>query len=474
MDQLVLKELIENKNYCRKAIPYLYSELFSRYEDQLIYRGIKQHIVKYKNLPTYTTLKLFFSNLTSINEDSFENIQNRINEIENEKSEEHDLTWLIDETENWCVNRAFSNALIKSVEITKDPSKNKGEAIDLMKKALTISFNPTIGIEFYNEDDIDERYEKYHEKRVKFPTHLKQLNWLTGGGLSPKTLSVLLGGTHSGKTNAMISLAMGLMENGVDVLYVTLEMSKEEITKRMDANSLNVPINDIDQVSKTNFKGGLMKKNKKTNGRLIVEEFPTSTANVDHIRALLEDLNIKKDFRPQVIFVDYINIMQSARFNEGNSYTLIKSISEELRGLAVEGEYALVSATQTNKDGQKSSNPDMADTAESFGLPVTVDLYIAIISNDDLIEQKIQLWKCLKNRLTGIINKVIPIRTEFQYARLSDMTRDEVENRGLEDIQGLSGTLLKKEESKELIKGIKVNNIKKDIENLSTEDEEIF
>jgi replicative DNA helicase len=433
MEFLVLKQLVENKHYTRKVLPFLKDDFFDDFEDRFILKVVKGFVSKYKKIPTYTVLKLAAKKSNKLNEKTFESVIGRIDEISKYDNEDFDLDYLIDETEEWCKNKALENAVIKSADILHDGNENKTQIHDLVKDALKVSFDTRIGVDYFDEQEISDRWDRYRKVDIKFPSGVEKLDRITKGGFKKKSLSVYLAGTHGGKTAAKISNCSHLVKKGYNALYISLEIDEDEISKRIDANLLNVKINDVDEIPKDEYESRLKKlKKEKGYGDVFVRELPTSVGSCNHIRLILEELKLKKDFIPDVIFVDYINIMASTRFTKmGDSYAMVKAIAEELRGLAVEYDVAIVTSTQTNRGGYNSSDLDMADTAESFGLPQTADLMIALISNEELYDQGIQIWKILKNRLTGIVNFRFTTKTEFEYSRITsvdDSEEDKIEN----------------------------------------------
>ena len=420
MEHVILAELIKNKQYMKKVIPYILPEYFDDYIDQTIFKITRSYIAKYKNLPSYSAIAVAVNNMDNLNEAAYEKI---INKIESLKSynELNEFDWLVDETERFCQTKALENAVVKASEILENKDRSKFYSIkSSIEDALKVNFNRTIGIEYFAEKDIKERWDYYNEKKKKFKTHLSKLNYATGGGFEEKKLHVFFGDTHVGKTMTLTSLAAGFVKNGYDVLYVSLEMSREDICKLIDANYTDIQINELVTLGKDTYTKRLYDLKSKGVGRLFVEEFPTGNAGTNNIRALLDDLKYKKNFNPQIIIIDYLNLMRCDRYSEGNSYTLVKGVSEEVRGLGVEGKYCMISATQTNRQGAKSSDIEMTDTAESYGLPQTVDLLVSLNSSKTLKEQNILIFKVNKNRLFGITDYKFPVTTNFEYARLLD------------------------------------------------------
>tara|TARA_B100000123_G_scaffold24006_1_gene16553 strand:+ start:566 stop:1741 length:1176 start_codon:yes stop_codon:yes gene_type:complete len=320
--------------------------------------------------------------------------------VENIETDDTPLDWLIDETEKWCKDRAIYIAVMDSIEVLDEKSKRStGEIPDLLKDALSVSFDTHIGHD--QLEDADERFEFYNTEEEKMPFDLEYFNKITKGGLPNKTLNICLAGTGVGKSLFMCHMASNCLLMGKNVLYITMEMSEERIAERIDANTMNVPMKELPDVSKKEYDKKIQRIKNKTKGKLIVKEYPTAAAHVGHFRHLLQELNIKKDFRPDIIFIDYLNICASHRIRPGsgaNSYTLVKSIAEELRGLAVEYDVPMVSATQTTRSGYGSTDIGLEDTSESFGLPATADLMFALITSDELEDLDQLVVKQLKNR----------------------------------------------------------------------------
>jgi replicative DNA helicase len=344
------------------------------------------------------------------------------------KIEEIDDEWLYNKTEKWCQDRALFNAVMESISIIdgKHQDLTKNALPDILTKALSVSFDTNIGHDYL--ENVESRYDFYHSEEEKVPFDLEMLNLITKGGLSNKSLNIALAGTGVGKSLFMCHVAAGALSAGKNALYITMEMSEERIAERIDANLLDIPIGELDTLSKDHFVERVGTLKKKTNGKLIVKEYPTGSANANHFRALLNELKLKKSFVPDIIFIDYLNICASSRIKMGgstNSYTYIKAIAEELRGLAVEFDLPIVSATQTTRTGYSSSDPGLEDTSESFGLPATADLMFALVSNEELDAQGQIMVKQLKNRYNDPNNnKRFVIGIERAKMRLYDVDGD--------------------------------------------------
>ena len=397
IENTIIKNLIQNDTYTRKVIPFIKSEYFTESSEKLIFEEISNYFDKYTKSPTVEALLINLDNVTSKG-DAIVKSSKQL--VENIKADDTPLDWLIDETEKWCKDRAIYIAVMDSIEVLDEKSKRStGEIPDLLKDALSVSFDTHIGHD--QLEDADERFEFYNTEEEKMPFDLEYFNKITKGGLPNKTLNICLAGTGVGKSLFMCHMASNCLLMGKNVLYITMEMSEERIAERIVANTMNVPMKELPDVSKKEYDKKIQRIKNKTKGKLIVKEYPTAAAHVGHFRHLLQELNIKKDFRPDIIFIDYLNICASHRIRPGsgaNSYTLVKSIAEELRGLAVEHDVPMVSATQTTRSGYGSTDIGLEDTSESFGLPATADLMFALITSDELEDLDQLVVKQLKNR----------------------------------------------------------------------------
>ena len=395
---LILTNLLCNEQYVRKVTPFLKSEYFTEFNYRIIFDELHAYINKYNSLADKNILYIELEKRTDLTDDGFQQVKGIIESI---ICEEQELPWLLDTTEKWCQERAIYLALMESIKIAdgQDDKKDKGSIPHVLTEALGVSFDTHIGHDYIS--DSEERYETYHKEEQKIPFDLDLFNKITKGGLPNKTLNVALAGTGVGKSLFMCHVASSVLLQGKNVLYITLEMAEEKIAERIDANLLNVNIQDLKQLPKVMFDNKIGNLQKKTQGKVIIKEYPTAGAHTGHFRALINDLKLKKNFTPDIIFVDYLNICASSRYRSGtniNSYTLVKSIAEELRGLAVEFSLPIVSATQTTRAGFGSSDPDLTDTSESFGLPATADLMFALISTEELEGLNQIMVKQLKNR----------------------------------------------------------------------------
>ena len=395
---LILRNLLHSEEYIRKVIPFIKAEYFEDTNQRIVFEEILKFVEEYNQPATAEVLCIETEKRKDINDTSFKEITHLIGCLENVPTE---FNWLVDTTEKWCRDRAIYLALMESIHIAdgNDEKKNRDSIPTILSDALAVSFDTHVGHDYLL--DYEKRYESYHRKEEKIEFDLEYFNKITKGGLPNKTLNIALAGTGVGKSLFMCHVASSALLQGRNVLYITLEMAEERIAERIDANLLNVPIQDISELPKSMFESKVNNLAKKTQGTLIIKEYPTASAHAGHFKSLLNELALKKSFRPDIIFIDYLNICSSSRFRGGsnvNSYTLVKSIAEELRGLAVEFNVPIVSATQTTRSGYGSSDVELTDTSESFGLPATADLMFALISTEELEELGQILVKQLKNR----------------------------------------------------------------------------
>jgi len=393
----ILQNLVNNDEYCRKTIPFIDRAYFTEEKDKILFDLIRDHIDKYNDAPAPIALQLMLDEL-QVSDMIFKEIGDTINVLDSVEDINQD--WLIDHTEKWCKDKAIYNAVLESIQIIDGKTqKDKGALPKLLQDALAVSFDNHIGHDFI--DDYEERFDFYQKKEERIPFHLEKFNQITKGGLPNKTLNIALAGTGVGKSLFMCDVAASHLMMGKNVLYITLEMAEEKIAERIDANLLNTNIQQVSEMPKDLFVRKIQKIQKKTTGKLIVKEYPTASANANHFRHLLQELMLKRNFIPDIIYIDYLNICSSSRIKHGanvNSYSYIKSIAEELRGLAVENNVPIVSATQTTRSGYTNTDVGLEDTSESFGLPATADFMFALISTEELEELDQILVKQLKNR----------------------------------------------------------------------------
>jgi len=398
IETTILRNLVFNEEYARKTIPFIQSDFFEERSEKIIFDEIVSFITKYDSAITLEALNIEVENRTDLTAEEVKNINDISKEL-NDSPIDHQ--WLLDTTEKWCRDRAIYLALMESIHIAdgEDDKRNRDAIPSILSDALAVSFDNNIGHDYIlNSDD---RYEYYHRTEDKIPFDLEYFNKITKGGLPNKTLNIALAGTGVGKSLFMCHFASSVLLQGKNVLYITLEMAEEKIAERIDANLLNTPIQNLTDLPKPMFDKKVKKISKKTQGQLIIKEYPTASAHSGHFKALLNELALKKSFKPDIIFIDYLNICASSRYSKTanvNSYSYIKAIAEELRGLAVETNVPIVSATQTTRSGFGSSDVDLTDTSESFGLPATADLMFALISTEELEGLGQIMVKQLKNR----------------------------------------------------------------------------
>jgi replicative DNA helicase len=418
---LILKNLLYSEEYGRKVLPFIKKGYFENTSQQVVFEEISKFLTQYNKLASKEILCIEIENRSDINESSFKEVIDVVDQLEETTSE---LSWLIDTTEKWCRDRAIYLALMESIYIAdgNDEERNRDAIPSILSEALGVSFDNHVGHDYLN--DYEERYEAYNRKEDKIEFDLEYFNKITKGGLPNKTLNIALAGTGVGKSLFMCHVASSVLLHGKNVLYITLEMAEEKIAERIDANLLNVPIQDISGLPKVMFENKMTKLAEKTQGSLIIKEYPTASAHSGHFRALLNELALKKSFRPDIIFIDYLNICASSRYRGNlsvNSYSYIKAIAEELRGLAVEANVPIVSATQTTRSGYGSSDVELTDTSESFGLPATADLMFALISSEELENLGQIMVKQLKNRYNDpTMNKRFVVGIDRAKMRLYD------------------------------------------------------
>lgn len=401
LETTILKNLIYNENFSRKVLPFLKPEYFLDNTEKTVFAEIYEFINQYKNLPTKEALVINFTEKKNLTAEQVGSAIEMLNEIHLAKDEPTEQQWLMDQTEKFCQDKAIYNAIMESVSILDDKKgvKSKGEIPKLLSDALGVTFDNNIGHDYIN--DSDSRYDFYHRVEEKIRFDLDLFNKITKGGLPSKTLNIAMAGTGVGKSLFMCHVAASCLSQGQNVLYITMEMAEERIAERIDANLLNVTMNELHTATKSEYDRKFQALRAKTHGKLIIKEYPTASASVLHFRALLNDLALKKNFKPDIIFIDYLNICCSARIKPGsnvNSYSYVKSIAEELRGLAVEYDLPIMSATQTTRSGYTNTDPGLEDTSESFGLPATADFMFALISTEELEQLNQIMVKQLKNR----------------------------------------------------------------------------
>ena len=420
LEYTIIKNLVCNDEYRRQVFPYLKVSYFESDTNLTLFKLIKSFIEKYEKCPTKESLEVDLQGASHLSEETFKNVSSAIRNLEKDDS---DYKWLVDTTEEWCRNRAIYLSLLESIKIAEGDNKQKdmGSIPTILSDAISVAFDNKVGHDYL--DDYQVRYDFYNRVETKIPFDLAMFNKITKGGLTNKSLNVALAGTGVGKSLFMCHVAASTLLQGKNVLYITCEMSEEKIAERIDANLLRVPIQDIASLPRKMYESKVNNLMKKTSGKLIIKEYPTASAHVGHFRSLLSDLSLKKSFKPDIIFVDYLNICTSQRFKASfvNSYTLVKGIAEELRGLAVEQNVPVVSATQTTRSGYGSTDIDLTDTSESFGLPATADLMFALISTEESEQLGQILVKQLKNRYNDLtINKRFAVGIDRAKMKLYD------------------------------------------------------
>jgi len=421
----ILSNLLHDEVYARKVLPFIRDEYFEERTDRVVFQQIAEYVKAYDGLPTKEVLHIEAEKRDDLTQDEFSLVENLIDALHESTSER---AWAEDTTESWCKERAIYLALMKSIQIADgQDEKHSNDAIpDILKDALSVGFDQHVGHDYI--DDSEGRYEYYHRKENKIEFDLEMFNKITAGGVSNKTLNIALAGTGVGKSLFMCHYASSVLLQGKNVLYVTCEMAEEKIAERIDANLLNTNIKEVAELPKTVFEKKVNKLREKTQGKLIIKEYPTASAHVGHFRSLLSELKLKKNFTPDIIFIDYLNICASSRYRSAvnvNSYNYVKAIAEELRGLAVEFDVPIFSATQTTRSGFTSTDPDLTDTSESFGLPATADLMIALISSDELEQLGQIMVKQLKNRYNDpTYNKRFVVGIDRPKMRLYDCEQE--------------------------------------------------
>ena len=404
LEQKILKHLILDEEYTRKTLPFIKGEYFQESSEKLLFSEIESYVNKYNTMPTQEALAIEIDKRINLTDEQHKKTIALVKQITIDP-EVSDTKWLIDATEDFCQEKAIYNGIMQSIQILDDKNKNNAEKLDkgsipkILADALSVSFDNHIGHDFI--DDAETRYDFYHKVERRIPFDLDYLNRITKGGLAEKSLNIVLAGTGVGKSLFMCHCAAANLTMGKNVLYITMEMAEERIAERIDANLMNVELDRLIGMPKDVYLKKVESLREKTKGKLIIKEYPTASANVNHFAHLLNELKLKRQFIPDIIYIDYLNICSSSRMKMGssiNSYTYIKAIAEELRGLAVEHKLPIVSATQTTRSGFTNSDVGLEDTSESFGLPATADLMFALISTDELADLNQIMVKQLKNR----------------------------------------------------------------------------
>ena len=429
IEKTALSNLISNENYARKVIPFIKGDYFDVREERIVFEEILKFVDKYNKIPTKTSLGIEVENRKDLTETDHKKIVELIQTLD---ASDVDFDWLVDTTEKLCKDKAIYNAIVDGIKIIdgKDEKRNPDAIPEILTEALGVSFDNSVGHDYLG--DSDNRFDFYHKIEEKIPFDLEFFNKVTKGGLPPKTLNIALAGTGVGKSLFMCHVASSCLSQGKNVLYITLEMAEERIAERIDANLMNITIDDLHDLPKKMFQDKISRITKKTSGKLIVKEYPTASAHSGHFRGLIKELAIKKSFKPDIVFVDYLNICASSRFKGAqnvNSYMYVKAIAEELRGLAVETNVPFMSATQTTRTGFVSSDIGLEDTSESFGLPATADFMFALISTEELEDLNQICIKQLKNRYNDpTMNKRFVVGVDRAKMKLYDVAQSAQED----------------------------------------------
>ena len=426
IERTALTQLVTNEQYARKVLPFMKGDYFSDKTERTVFEEITKFVDKYNKIPTQTSLEIEVSGRKDLNEEEFKKVVAVIQTLE---STDVDFDWLVNTTEQFCKDKAVYNAIVEGISIIDGKDKHRGpDAIpNILTDALAVGFDNRVGHDYLV--DADDRFDFYHTVEEKIPFDLEFFNRITKGGLPPKTLNIALAGTGVGKSLFMCHMAANCLSMGKNVLYITLEMAEERIAERIDANLMNISMEDLHDLPKSMYDNKIAKIIKSTSGKLIVKEYPTASAHTGHFRGLIKELAIKKSLKPDIVFIDYLNICASTRYkgqSNVNSYMYIKAIAEELRGLAVEINVPIMSATQTTRSGFTNSDIGLEDTSESFGLPATADLMFALISNEELDELNQIAVKQLKNWYNDLtVNKRFVIGIDRAKMQLFDIKPEE-------------------------------------------------
>ncbi len=427
IERTALSELITNEDYARKVLPHMKRDYFSDRSERIVFEEIQKFVEKYNSLPNKTSIEIEIDNRRDLNEQDVKSVIDVIKSLE--KDDDANLEWLVETTEKFCKDKAVYNAIVEGIQIIdgKDKNRNVDAIPNILTDALSVGFDNSVGHDYLL--DAESRFEFYHTVEEKIPFDLDFFNRITKGGLPPKTLNIALAGTGVGKSLFMCHMAANCMNQGKNVLYISMEMAEERIAERIDANLMNISMEDLHSLPKQMYDDKINKIIKNTTGQIVIKEYPTASAHSGHFRGLIKELAVKKSFKPDIIFIDYLNICASSRFKGAanvNSYMYIKSIAEELRGLAVETNVPIMSATQTTRSGYSNTDVGLEDTSESFGLPATADLMFALISSEELEERNQIAVKKLKNRYNDpTINKRFVVGIDRAKMRLHDLEESE-------------------------------------------------
>ena len=425
LEKIILKNLFHNEQFVRKILPYLKSEYLQERTERSLFEEVQKYVLQYNEIPTFEAIQIAINNRENLYEEDYKNCSALIEELKSD-TEVSKYNWIVEQTEKFCQEKALHNAILESIQILDGKTKtdkSKGSIPQILSDALSISFDPNIGHDYI--EDANKRYDFYHKTEKRIPFDLDFFNKITGGGIPQKTLNIALAGTGVGKSLFMCHVAASSLAQNYNVLYITMEMSEERIAERIDANLLNIKLDDLSNLPRENYDRKIDRLKEKIKGKLIIKEYPTAAAGAVHFRNLLNELSLKKNFKPDIVFIDYLNICSSSRLKHGanvNSYSYIKAIAEELRGLAVEFNIPIFSATQTTRSGFSSTDPGLEDTSESFGLPATADLMFALVTSEELESLNQIMVKQLKNRYNDpTLNKRFAIGIDRAKMKLYDI-----------------------------------------------------
>jgi len=438
IENVIISNLINNPAFLERTIAYIKPEYFHEYSDKIIFEEIIKYSIKYSSAPSIDALSIQIENRDDLNENQYSAVTSTLSEL---SGDPHEYDWLIDSTDKFCRDKAVYNGVMEAIEIIDDENGQRGGIPDLLSNALAVSLDSHVGHDW--SGDVDERFDFYHKTEERIASDIDYFNKATKGGIPNKTLNIILAGINVGKSLALCHLAASYMAQNKNVLYITMEMAEERIAERIDANLLNISLNDIENLSRDEYTSKFKHASKNIKGKLIVKEYPTSGASANNFRALLKELSIKKKFKPDAIFIDYLGICASSRFSGGseNSYHYVKAIAEELRGLAVEYNLPVWSAAQVNRSGFSDTDPDMTATAESFGLPATADFMISMTTSEELQQLGQIKFKVLKNRYSDYKKAFV---TGIDYPHMKLINLDDSESSQL--TENVKSTISKRPE----------------------------
>lgn len=416
-EKVLLQNLVNNHTYGKAFLAYVKPTYFSLYESKNVYKYINSYFDEYQKIPHWNEILITANNDTNLNEKTFSDTIELIEEIKT-TDDQYNIDWLQNETKKWIRNKAFELVIVESADKLQN-DKSIDDMMDKVKDVFSINFNESIGLNF--KKGAEKQLQFYRQKRRKFESNINGLNLICDGGVEPKTLNILMAPTNTGKTSAMVHLASGYLRAGYKILYITCEMSEENIRQRMEANFLDIPINDIPLLPDALYLKRMQEIDDKFLGNIYIKEYPTASANCNHFRALLDNLATKEEFVPDIVIIDYLNILLSTRVTQGNSYGIVKAIAEEVRGLAGEYDVAVWTATQSNREGDGASDLNLSNSSDSYGVPMTCDLEIGLIQPQSLFEQQKQIWKCLKTRYSRMKHYKFGVYHYFDTCKVIDI-----------------------------------------------------